>query len=108
MPDCQTQTDNNFAISTDFIGQNWNYTEADYATRECLRRAHESWQKGLLWTYAHHPRVPEPIRLAFQRWSLARGRTHGDSPWRAIPFADLQRASRWAYGGGERRASSIS
>jgi len=33
MPNRKTDTNNNFAISTDFIGQNWDYADADYATR---------------------------------------------------------------------------
>ncbi|HUR57064.1 MAG TPA: FAD-dependent oxidoreductase, partial [Opitutaceae bacterium] len=33
MPNRKTDTNNNFAISTDFIGMNWDYPEADYATR---------------------------------------------------------------------------
>lgn len=59
MPNRKTDTNNNFAISTDFIGQNWDYPEADYATRAKIVQAHVDWQQGLMWTYAHHPRVPE-------------------------------------------------
>ncbi len=72
MPNRKTDTNNNFAISTDFIGQNWDYPDADYATREKIWKAHEDWQKGLMWTYAHHPRVPQKIREAFQRFGLAK------------------------------------
>jgi hypothetical protein len=72
MPNRKTDTNNNFAISTDFIGQNWEYPDADYETRAKIWKAHEDWQKGLMWTYAHHPRVPEKIRLAFQKFGLAK------------------------------------
>ena len=72
MPNRKTDTNNNFAISTDFIGQNWDYPEADYETRAKIWKAHEDWQKGLMWTYAHHPRVPEKIRAAFQKFGLAK------------------------------------
>jgi len=72
MPNRKTDTNNNFAVSTDFIGMNWEYPDADYATREKIWKAHEDWQKGLMWTYAHHPRVPEPIREAFQKLGLAK------------------------------------
>jgi adenylosuccinate lyase len=72
MPNRKTDTNNNFAISTDFIGQNWDYPEADYETRAKIWKAHEDWQKGLMWTYAHHPRVPEKIREAFQKFGLAK------------------------------------
>jgi len=72
MPNRKTDTNNNHAISTDFIGQNWDYPEADYATRAKIWKAHEDWQKGLMWTYAHHPRVPKPIQEAFQKLGLAK------------------------------------
>lgn len=82
MPNRKTDTNNNFAISTDFIGQNWDYPEADYATRAKIWQAHEDWQKGLMWTYAHHPRVPEKIRAAFQKLGLAKDefKEHGNWP----------------------------
>jgi hypothetical protein len=82
MPNRKTDTNNNFAISTDFIGQNWDYAEADYATRAKIWQAHEDWQKGLMWTYAHHPRVPEKMRLAFQKLGLAKDEflDHGNWP----------------------------
>ncbi len=72
MPNRKTDTNNNFAISTDFIGMNWDYPDADYATRARIWREHEDWHKGLLWTLANHPRVPEKIRAEFQRLGLAR------------------------------------
>ena len=81
MPNRKTDTNNNFAISTDFIGMNWDYPEADYATREKIWKAHEDWQKGLMWTYAHHPRVPEKIRLAFQKLGLAKDEFTENNHW---------------------------
>jgi hypothetical protein len=82
MPNRKTDTNNNFAISTDFIGQNWDYADADYATRAKIWQAHEDWQKGLMWTYATHPRVPEKMRLAFQKLGLAKDEflDHGNWP----------------------------
>jgi hypothetical protein len=82
MPNRKTDTNNNFAISTDFIGQNWDYADADYATRAKIWQAHEDWQKGLMWTYAYHPRVPEKMRLAFQKLGLAKDEflEHGNWP----------------------------
>ena len=82
MPNRKTDTNDNFAISTDFIGQNWDYAEADYATRAKIWQAHEDWQKGLMWTYAYHPRVPEKMRLAFQKLGLAKDEflDHGNWP----------------------------
>ena len=81
MPNRKTDTNNNFAVSTDFIGQNWDYAEADYATRARIWKAHESWQKGLMWTYAHHPRVPEETRAAFQKLGLAKDEFVENENW---------------------------
>lgn len=81
MPNRKTDTNNNHAISTDFIGQNWDYPEADYATREKIWKAHEDWQKGLMWTYAHHPRVPEAIRAAYQKLGLAKDEFKDNGHW---------------------------
>ena len=81
MPNRKTDTNNNFAISTDFIGQNWDYPEADYTARAKIVQAHVNWQKGLLWTYAHHPRVPEKIRAEFQRLGLAKDEFTDNDNW---------------------------
>ncbi len=72
MPNRKTDTNNNFAISTDFIGQSHEYPNGDRATRARIVDAHRNYQQGLLWTLAHHPRVPESVRLHFQTWGLAR------------------------------------
>ncbi|MGN6546495.1 MAG: FAD-dependent oxidoreductase [Aureliella sp.] len=81
MPNRKTDTNNNFAISTDFIGQNWEYPEADYATRERIWKAHEDWQKGLMWTLANNERVPEKVREAFQRLALAKDEFVDNDNW---------------------------
>ena len=81
MPNRKTDTNNNFAVSTDFIGQNFDYPEADYATRDKIWKAHEDWQKGLIWTYAHHPRVPLQVREAFRKLGLAKDEFTDNDNW---------------------------
>jgi hypothetical protein len=81
MPNRKTDTNNNFAISTDFIGMNWEYPEADYATRAKIWQAHEDWQKGLMWTLANNPRVPEKVRAEFQRLGLAKDEFTENNNW---------------------------
>ena len=72
MPNGKTDTNNNCAVSTDFIGQNYAYPEAGYAEREIILKAHETYQRGLMWTLANHPRVPREVREAMSRWGLAK------------------------------------
>ncbi len=79
VPNRKTDTNNNGAFSTDYIGANYEYPEADYATREKIVRRHLRYQMGLMWTLANHPRVPKKVRDYCQRWGLCRDefRQHG-------------------------------
>jgi hypothetical protein len=81
MPNRKTDTNNNFAVSTDYIGMNYDYPDGDYATRDRIWKAHELWQKGLMWTYANHPRVPEAIRTAFSKLGLAKDEFADHGHW---------------------------
>jgi hypothetical protein len=81
MPNRKTDTNNNYAISTDFIGMNWDYPDGDYATRARIWREHEDWHKGLMWTLANHPRVPEKVRAEFQRLGLAKDEFTDNDNW---------------------------
>ena len=81
MPNRKTDTNNNFAVSTDYIGMNYDYPDADYATRARVWKAHETWQKGLMWTYANHPRVPEVVRVAFSKFGLAKDEFLDNGHW---------------------------
>ena len=58
------KTNNNTGFSTDFIGENYAYPEADFATRDRIRAARFACVQGLLSTPASRPRVPEKIRTA--------------------------------------------
>lgn len=81
MPNRKTDTNNNFAISTDNIGMNYDYPDGDHAARQRIVREHETYQKGLLWTLANSPRVPEKIRLQFQTWGLAKDEFPDNENW---------------------------
>lgn len=81
MPNRKTDTNNNFAISTDYIGANYAYPEADYATRETIVEDHKRYQMGLMYTLANNPRVPEKIREEFQRLGLAKDEFVDNGHW---------------------------
>jgi hypothetical protein len=72
MPNRKTDSNNNFAFSTDDIGSNYDYPDGDYATRERIWNAHLDYTKGLMWTLANHPRVPPVVRQHFQTWGMAK------------------------------------
>lgn len=68
MPNRKTDTNNNFGFSTDFIGESYDWAEASYAQREKSFQQHLHYQRGLMWTLANHPRVPEHVRREVSRW----------------------------------------
>ncbi len=72
-------------FTTDYIGYNYDYPEAGYATRERIAAAHERHQRGLIWTLQHHPRVPESIRAIYRPWG------HGASFIRACQGGGFDR-----------------
>ena len=81
MPNRKTDTNNNCAVSTDWIGFNHDYPEADHATREKIIAAHRDYQLGLMWTLANNPRVPEKVRAEFQRLGLAKDEFVDNDNW---------------------------
>jgi hypothetical protein len=87
MPNRKTDSNNSGGISTDFIGRNygdgWNWATLDHDGREALAAAHEQWQRGLVWTLQHHPRVPVAIRDAHAAWGLPADEftDNGNWPW---------------------------
>lgn len=79
MPNRKTDTNNRTGFSTDFIGQNYKYPEGSYAEREAILAAHRSYQQGLMWTLAYHPRMSEHIRKEVSRWGMSKDEfTEGD------------------------------
>jgi hypothetical protein len=81
MPNRKTDTNNNLGFSTDFIGQNYNYPEAGYEEREKIIERHRNYQKGLMWTLAYHPRIPEKIRNEVSRWGLCKDEFSDGEGW---------------------------
>lgn len=81
MPNRKTDTNNNRAFSTDNIGMNYAYPEADHATRAAIIKEHEVYQKGLMWTLANHPRVPQKIRDHMSQWGLAADEFTDNGNW---------------------------
>ena len=66
----KTDTNNHGPVSSDFIGANYAWPTADYATRERIFQRHVTYQQGLYWTLANDPRIPERYRDAYGAWGL--------------------------------------
>lgn len=81
MPNRKTDSNNNFAFSTDNIGMNYAYPDGDHATRARIWQEHVDFQKGLMWTLANHPRVPDKVRQHFQTWGLAKDEFMDTDNW---------------------------
>ena len=81
MPNRKSDTNNNFAFSTDAIGMNYEYPDGDYAVRERIWKEHEQYTMGLMWTLANHPRVPESVRQEFNRIALTKDEFIDNDNW---------------------------
>ncbi|MFN8348008.1 MAG: FAD-dependent oxidoreductase [Spirosomataceae bacterium] len=68
MPNSKTDINNKGGFSTDMIGMNHAYPEADYETRKKIIKAHEEYTKGFLYFVGHDPRMPEHLRRQMLQW----------------------------------------
>jgi len=71
MPNGKTDTNNNEPFSTDYIGMNYDWPEADWDTRAGIFQDHLVYQQGLMYFLATDPAVPLAIRRETARWGLA-------------------------------------
>lgn len=78
MPNRKTDTNNRTGFSTDLIGGADRWPEASYAEREVIALRHLEYQKGLMWTLANNPRVPERIRNEVARWGMCKDEFVGE------------------------------
>jgi len=81
MPNGKTDINNNGAVSTDFIGGDYDYPDADYAKRAQIWQAHEDYTRGFLHFLATSPRLPEKLRREMQSWGLANDEFRDTEGW---------------------------
>jgi hypothetical protein len=79
----KTDTNNNGAFSTDYIGGSYDYPEGSYSARARIRQAHVDYIQGFLYFLATDSRVPAALSVEMQKWGLCRDE-----------FAD---ADHWPY-----------
>lgn len=81
IPNHKTDTNNHGPFSTDNIGMNYEYPEGSYETRKAIIKAHEKYQKGLMYFTATSPRVPKDIQEKFNTWGLAKDEFTDNGNW---------------------------
>jgi hypothetical protein len=81
IPNRKTDTNNHGPFSTDNIGMNYDYPDADYERRKQIIAEHETYQKGLMWFLANDPRVPDEIRKRMSTWGLAKDEFTDNGNW---------------------------
>ncbi|WP_372935685.1 FAD-dependent oxidoreductase [Mariniphaga sediminis] len=81
MPNRKTDTNNQKGFSTDFIGQNHDYPEASYLEREKIVERHRSYQQGLMWSLAYHPRIPKKVRDVVSQWGTCKDEYEREDGW---------------------------
>jgi len=81
MPNGKTDINNNGGFSTDFIGANYAYPEANSAQRAKIWKEHEDYIRGFVYFLATSPRVPENMRKEMNRWGPAKDEFRDTGGW---------------------------
>ena len=77
----KTDTNNNGAFSTDYIGGSYGYANGTYAARAQIRQAHVDYIQGFLYFLAHDPRVPKELSEEMNAWGLCRDEFADNDHW---------------------------
>ena len=81
MPNNKTDINNNGAFSTDMIGENWDYPEADYNKRIEIKKAHDNYVKGFFYFIGHDPRMPFYLRKEMLQWGYPKDEYTDNKNW---------------------------
>ena len=81
IPNHKADWNNQGAFSTDYIGKNWEYPEADYRRREEIWQEHADYVAGYLYFLANDPRVPPELRKEVKAWGLAKDEFTDTNHW---------------------------
>ncbi|WP_153800175.1 FAD-dependent oxidoreductase [Foetidibacter luteolus] len=97
MPNHKTDINNNGAFSTDMIGMNYDFPEADYAKRKEIFTAHENYVKGFLYFIGHDSRMPEHLRKEMLQWGYPKDEYVNNNHWSPQMYVREARRMKGAY-----------
>ncbi|UCD30257.1 MAG: FAD-dependent oxidoreductase [Planctomycetota bacterium] len=81
MPNGKTDINNRGPFSTDHIGANWDYPEADYARRREIWDDHVNYVQGLFYFLANDPSVPRHLQDGINQFGLAKDEFADTGHW---------------------------
>ena len=81
IPNRKTDVNNHGPMSTDNIGQNYDFPDASYERRRQIIQEHQTYQQGWLYFIAHDSRVPQEVQNAMRRWGLAKDEFEDNDHW---------------------------
>jgi hypothetical protein len=77
----KTDINNNGAVSTDVIGANYDYPDADYATRAKIWDEHKRYTQGFLYYLATSDRIPQHLRDEMNTWGYCKDEFPDTDGW---------------------------
>ena len=81
MPNGKTDINNKGGFSTDMIGMNWEYPEADYNTRAKIWKEHEDYTKGFFYFIGNDTSIPGNIRDEMKQWGYPKDEYTDNGNW---------------------------
>ena len=81
MPNNKTDINNRGAFSTDYIGKNWNYPDANYKRRAEIWEDHIHYMQGFFYFLANDPQVPKDTQKSFKEYALAKDEFTDTAHW---------------------------
>jgi len=97
MPNGKTDINNRGPFSTDHIGANWDYPEADDARRKEIWDDHVHYVQGFLYFLAHDPCVPKHLQDEINKWGLPKDEYADNGHWSHQMYIREARRMRGCY-----------
>lgn len=68
-------------LSANLYGENWEYPEGDYATKERIIKYHRDFTRGLIWFLQQDPEVDDETRSDWEDWGLCKDEFIDNGGW---------------------------